>query len=228
MRFSAAAAIGLLSCVGALLASPAQAAVINLQADLPGSGKGSTFCGAGNAVTLAIDKGGYTVVLSGGVDLGPDITFLPASASVLYGTSGTYGNGCAGQSGYQNPLTIEFFQSGTTNYLDVTNFFVDLYNGNTVAVDYTLADDLGNSATFNIGNNLSGGQQTFGFAAAGHTFTITAGAANGGCCDWDFFINNIGFNEALPWVVPEPGSLALLVSGALAGWATRRRRQAVA
>ena len=216
-------ASGCLSLALLAFAGAAQATVINLQTDLPGSGRGPVFCGAGDAVTLSVDKGGYTVRLSGGVDLGPNIANLPANASVLYGSSGTYGNDC-GQSGYTNPLTIEFFAVGTSDALNVTNFFVDLYNGNTVPVEYTLADDLGHSAAFVIGSNFTSGEKTFGFAAAGSRFTITAGEAPNGCCDWDFFINNIGFNEALPGTVPEPGTLALLGLAGVAAAGIRRRR----
>ena len=60
------------------------------------------------------------------------------------------------------------------------------------------------------------------FAAAGDSITVTAGPAVGGCCTWDFFIDNIHFNEPLP--APEPSTLALL-GAALAGISFTRRRK---
>jgi hypothetical protein len=51
------------------------------------TGAGPAFCGAGNAQTLTISAGGYDVRISGGSPLGPNINFLPASASIAYGTA---------------------------------------------------------------------------------------------------------------------------------------------
>ena len=223
-RFVASVAGGLML---SLCAPGASAAVINFQDHVTGSGP--AFCGAGNAQTLTITMGVYDVVFSGGAALGPGILNLPATASVAYGTS-DFANGCDSQSGYTNPLTIQFFATGTSTALNVNNFFVDLYNGNTVAVDYTLTDNLSNSATFNVGQNLAGGQHTFGFASAGSAFTITGGVADGGCCAWDFFINNVGFNEDLPTgsTVPEPATLGLTGLALLGMYGARRQAKSLA
>lgn len=227
-RALAASAVSVAALIFA--AAPATAVVINFDASgIPGNG--TMFVGAGDAEFVTITAGGYDVVLSGGVMLGPDIAFLPADSGVAYGTADFANSN--GQSGYFNILTIQFFDAGTTNPANVTNFFVDVFNGNTIPVDYTLADDLGTSFTFNIADNLSSGRRTFGIATAGNTITIAGELqdpeATDPCfCAWDFFINNIGFNEALPpgsgpQPVPEPAIPALLalLPPALM-WARRR------
>ena len=204
---------------------PAHATVINLQA-AGVVGTGCCFASAGNAETVSVTAGGYTVVLNGGTPLGPNIANLPASDSIAYGTADTF---TVGETGYTNPLTVQFFQAGTSTPENVNNFFLSLYNGNTVNVDYTLQDNLGNTATFNIPPNFSSGQQVFGFTAAGNSFTIAGGPAVGGCCGWDFFIDNIGFNQALPGI-PEPATWAMMLVGFFGLGATMRARrgQAVA
>jgi hypothetical protein len=215
---------------------PAHATVINLQS-AGVTGTGSVFCGAGNAESVTVNAGGYTVVLSGGTPLGPGITNLPATASIAYG-SADFANECDGQSGYTDPITIQFFKGGTSTPEDVNNFFINLYNGNTVNIDYTLEDNLGHGEMFNVGNNFSSGQQTFGFASAGSSFIIKGAISTTGCCSWDFFVNDIGFDQALPpgsqnggtpiGSAPEPGTLALLGMGISAlGLALGRRKSRV-
>lgn len=218
------------------LARSASATVVNLQA-AGVMGTGSYFASAGNAETVSITAGGYTIVLTGGTPLGPGISNLPATDSIAYGTNNNF-TGAAGETGYTNPITIQFFEAGTTTPEDVTNFFLNLYNGNTVNVDYTLEDNLGNGEIFNVGSNLLSGQQTFGFASAGNSFTITAGPATDGI--WDFFVDNIGFNQALPpgstnggmpiGATPEPSSwgLMLIGFGALLFVAYRRATRSIA
>jgi hypothetical protein len=213
------------------LVSPAYALIINLQASGV-TGTGCCFAQAGNAEQVSITTGGYTVVLSGGTPLGPNISNLPATDSIAYGTSDTY---TVGESGYTNPIKINFYAADTNTPKNVTNFFSNVYNGNTVSVKYTLANSLGNALTYTIGNNFSGGQQTFGLPSVGSSsFTILAGPAIGGCCGWDYFVDDIGFNQALPSgstnggtpVVPLPAAFWLLLSGLGGLGALSRRGQA--
>ncbi len=211
-----------LAVAGGLSLSPkANATVINLQA-AGVTGTGCCFATAGDAQSVSVTAGGYTVVLNGGTPLGPNIANLPATDSIAYGTDDNY---TVGEVGYTNPITIQFFAAGTSTPQNVTNFFVNLYNGNTVSVDYTLADNLGHAKTFSIPPNFSGGQQTFGFPAAGNLITVTAGAAAGGCCGWDYFVDDIGFNQAIPGV-PEPATWAMMLIGIGAiGFGLRRAKR---
>jgi hypothetical protein len=225
-RFVLASAAALATFATLGLGTSADATVINLQA-AGVTGTGCCFASAGNAQTVSVTAGGDTVVLNGGTPLGPDIASLPASDSIAYGTSDTY---TVGETGYTNPLTLQFFAAGTTTPQNVNNFFLNLYNGNTVSVDYTVQDNLGDSVTFLIPPNFSSGRQAFGFPSAGNSFTITAGPAVGGCCGYDFFIDDIGFNQALPGV-PEPATWTMMLIGfAGIGSVVRRRatRSAVA
>jgi len=205
----------------------AQATVINLQA-AGVTGTGSTFCGAGNAQDVTVTAGGYKVVLSGGTPLGPNITNLPATDSIAYGTEDPGSMFCdppPNPTGYSNPVTISFFDALTNSPEDVSNFFVTLYNGNTATIAYTLSDNLGNSLTFNLASNLSGGNEVVGFPAAGDVISLFAGPSPANaCCEWDFFFNDIGFNQPIP--TPEPLTLWLFGSG-LAGAAWMRRRKRV-
>jgi hypothetical protein len=211
-------------------ATAAQAVVINFQDYVAGTGP---MFGVSNAKTITITTGGYDVVFGGGVDLGPNATNMPATASVVYGTA-DFAN-TNGYSGYTNPITIQFFNATTHAKASVNNFFMDLYNGNTAPVDYTVQDNLGHGAVFNLADNMSSGQHTFGFASAGDSFTVSAGPAVNGCCEWDFELNNVGFNELLPpgsdnghpiSPVPEPTTNAMLLAGlGLIGFVTYRRRK---
>ena len=105
-------------------------------------------------------------------------------------------------SGFTNPLVVTF-------PVPITNFFLDVLNGNVIPVDYQLADNMGNTASFDLVPNLSGGQKTIGFV----TITALDGQSTPGGITWDYFIDNIHFDEPLPNQVPEPGTLGLLASG---------------
>jgi len=168
----------------------------------------STFAAAGNAQTLNIATTIGTVTISGGVILTAAAN-LPADQTSIYGTAGNAANiGVTVGSGFTNPLVVTF-------PVPITNFFLDVLNGNVISVNYQLADNMGNTASFGLVPNLSGGQKTIGFAATGTQVTISAlnGQNTPGGITWDYFIDNIHFDEPLPNLVPEPGTLGLLAAG---------------
>jgi hypothetical protein len=181
----------------------------------------STFAAVAAPGAQTITLSGAT--FSGGVIL-TNATNLPANETSIYGTADFANSNPQYTTAVTNPLTVTFASP-------VQNFFLDVLNGNTVAVNYTVADNAGHSATFLVPPNLSSGSQLIGFAATGTIVTITAGPAVGGCCGWDFFIDNVSFNEPLPpsLTTPLPGALPLFATGlgvlGLLGW---RRKKAAA
>lgn len=170
------------------------------------------------AQTLTINAGGVDVTFEGGAILSGTAN-LPGNATATYGTADFLSGGL-------NPITITFSQT-------VNNFFLDIFNGNTVAVDYEISDGNGNSQTFNLPANNVGGFVTAGLVFTGNQITITGlmPPANA-CCAFDFFIDNINFNAPLPpgtigGEVPVPAALPLFLGAlAMGGAATRRRKKA--
>jgi hypothetical protein len=168
----------------------------------------TTFAAAGNAQTLSILTSIGTVTVSGGVIL-TNATNLPADETSIYGTAGNASNiGVSVGTGFTNPLVVTF-------PVPITNFFLDVLNGNVIPVTYQLSDNMGNSASFDLAPNLSGGQKTVGFAATGTVVDISAttGQATPTGMTWDFFIDNIHFDEPLPTSAPEPNVLLMLGLG---------------
>jgi hypothetical protein len=174
------------------------------------------FSGSQQTLNIVTSIGNVTV--SGGMILTQEAN-LPANQTSVYATA-LFDNIVVG---FSNPITVTFPQP-------ITNFFLNVYNGNTDNIDYTIADNAGNSATMSLIDNFSGGQSLMGFAAGGTVVTITAGPSTTGTA-WDFAIDNVTFNEPLPPdLVPEPGSARTLGGGltlitALVAWkrATRLR-----
>ena len=81
----------------------------------------------------------------------------------------------------------------------VNSFYLDVYNGQTFNVTYTVADNNGHSSSFVLVPNLASGTTQIGFNPANATsVTITSDAGSA----WDFSIDNIVFNEGLPTTVP--------------------------
>ncbi len=155
--------------------------------------------------TLTIPTSVGLVTVSGGTILQAEAN-LPADQTSVY-ASAHFDNLIAG---YSNPITLSFPQP-------INNFFLDVFNGNTDNVDYTVADNQAHSATFNLPDNFSNGQSLIGFAATGNKVTILAGPSTTGV-DWDFSIDNVTFNEPLPpSLTPEPESLGTIGLGLALG-----------
>ena len=144
--------------------------------------------------TIPITVSGITVTFNFGVILDQTAN-LPANQTALYGTASFV-------SGMANPLVITFSQP-------VTNFFLNLYNGQTTDATYNVSDNNGNSQNFTLPPNLSSGNTLVGIAATGSTITIEDISGSG---SWDFFIDNVTFNEPLP--TPDGGTtVGLLLIG---------------
>jgi hypothetical protein len=190
-----------------LICPPAFATLINF--DDQGLIDGQLFGNPMQVITLTnIGGTGIDVTFSGGTIL-TNATNFPANNTSVYGT---YFGGSTDYS-YTNPMTITFSQQ-------VTNFYMDLYNGQTSNRTFTVSDDIGNSTTATLVPNTASGQTLVAFAATGSVisiFDVTPGVST-----WDFLIDNIHFNEPLP-SVPEPSTMLLLVSG-LVGLAGLRKK----
>jgi hypothetical protein len=157
--------------------------------------------------TITVHVSGIDVTFSGGVIL-DHAANLPANQTALYGTASFV-------SGMTNPLTITFSQP-------VHNFFLNLYNGQTADAMYHVSDNNGNSQDFTLVPNLSSGNTLVGIPATGSTITIEDVTNSG---SWDFFIDNITFNEPLPPGLPDGGTTAwLLLMGLVAICAFSQRK----
>jgi hypothetical protein len=209
MRFKNVLIIALAICLGVIGIAPlANAELINF--DDQGLVGPSLFANVlSSPQHLNISTGIGNVQFDGGVILTATAN-LPANQTSIYGTiSPNFGTGAT----TLNPLTITFPSN-------ITNFFLDVYNGLTTNIDYRVSDNAGHSATFTLAPNLSGGTTQIGFAAAGDLVFVESITVP--TDTWDFFIDNIHFNEPLPGV-PVPGTFLLLGSGLAALVAARRK-----
>ena len=168
----------------------ASADIINLE-DQSGP---SVFGGPAQTLNYSTSSGPLSI--TGGTVL-TGTTNLPADETSVYGTA-FFGGGLS------NTITMTFTSP-------INNFFFDLLNGQTYTETFTVADNLGNSQSFTLAPNLSLGVVTVGFPTVGSVITITTADPS-----WDFFIDNIGFNQATPGTAtPEPGTMLLLGAGVL-------------
>jgi hypothetical protein len=208
--------LGALAVVlASFVAMAAPASAITIDFDSQGLSGPSTFAAAcavtcPQAVTVGTAAGNVT--FTGGVIL-TNTTFLPADQTSLYGTANF-------ASGLLNPITITFQNP-------VTNFLVDVLNGESFDVDYTVSDNNGNSSTFTLAPNLSSGATTIGFAATGTIVNVASVTIP--TSTFDFFMDNIQFDVPIVCSptgctssVPEPTTLWLL-GLSLAGLAVLRR-----
>lgn len=193
-KTSLVGALSLASIAFTALEESTFAAVINF--DDQGFSGPSQFDLAGDAQTLNIDTDAGNVTFIGGVIL-TNATNLPANRSTTYGTANNI-RGIRDNFTRQNPLVIEFENP-------VENFFLDVFNGVPIpSLNYTVADDIGNSSTFSLESNARGGFQKIGFQATGQRITITPDTSAAALEPrftrgaYDFLIDNVTFNTSLP------------------------------
>jgi len=199
----------LVSAVG--LALPAFADVI----DFESQPAGPSFYDEASPIPQTIVTDNTTI--TGGVIL-TNTAFLPADQTSVYGTTSFV-------SGMTNPIVL-------TNTDGFNNFFFDLLNGLTTPTSFEVADNEGHSRIFTgVASNTDDGEVLVGFASTGTQVTISD--ISGG--DWDFFIDNIHFDEALPPSLggspaPDGASTAGLLAAGVAGLAALAayRRRATA
>src|SRR4051794_38143324 len=113
---------------------------------------------------------------SGGAILSK-VAGLPADQTTVYGTWWD----CPG---YAPAITISFASP-------VSDFSVQVMNGDGVSVSYTVASNTGMTSTQTLASNANSGMATFSIPGGGITsVTITSASAF-----WDFFIDNVQFIE---------------------------------
>jgi hypothetical protein len=151
------------------------------------------FADAGPAQTLNITTSVGVVTFQGGV-------ILTAESSGV-NTSSVYATALVGN--LTNPITITF-------PIPLTNFSIEVCNGQPSSVSYLIADNAGHSQAFAL--PLSGIYQA-NFANVGTVITIMSVTAPSFPPlpypdPWSFAIDSISFEA-----VPEPSSIALAVAG---------------
>jgi hypothetical protein len=138
-----------------------------------------------NAPLVISTSTGVTASLYGGVTLS-GATNLPGDASTSYGTANPY----CDPSICFSEIEIDFSQP-------VINFSTFLINGNTVYVTYEVQDDTGGYTTVTLVDNFDSGVGTIALPPTDRiTKVYIDPLTSGGCCAWDYFIDNVSFAPA--------------------------------
>lgn len=157
---------------------------------------GPSYAYQTSASTIAVPTSVGAVTFSGGAILTNE-SFLPANPTSVYYSSYFLTGGL-------DLVTVTF-------PTEVTNFSMDVYNGETYAETFTAADDLGASSTVSVAGNSADGYTLVSLPGA--VTSVTIGTPD--TAWFDFSIDNIAFEASAgggggPVPAPEPGSLALL------------------
>jgi hypothetical protein len=197
LKFIVPAAFVLTTMTGA---GAAQAYVITFE-DMTGPASVALPVGTTSTTTITESTPIGAVNFSGGTILTSE-TNLPADESSLYYDSYLMGSSTG-------VITIAFPKA-------VSNFTVDVYNGEQSADVFTVSNGIGNSVTDLIAANTASGFAQVSIPQGGETFTISSESPGG----YDLSIDNVAFDQG----VPEPGAWALMIAGfGLAGGELRRR-----
>ncbi len=167
---------------------------------------GPSFAAQATVQSVTDNTTADAVTLSGGGLLTAE-SWLPADQTTVYYDSFLL-----------NPTTSNVMT--VTFATPVTNFSIDIYNGQNTTDTFAISNGLGETVDETIGPNNAGGFALASIAQGGTVFTITDLNATG----YDFSIDNLGFTIAggLPGGstgVPEPSvwSLMVVATGFLGG-----------
>ena len=178
VRFTRIAVLGLVMSL-ALVLGVGKAAAATTTIDFETLTGPSLFCApASPPLTIGV------ATFSGGVIM-DQVANLPANQTTVYGTSV-----CPG---YLPTITIAFSRP-------VSNLSLQVMNGETSTVSYTVASNLGGSVTKSLVANFSSGADTFALPDDGIT-SVTIGRTTASSF-WDFFIDNVVF-DAFPITTAE-------------------------
>jgi len=173
------------------VSSVAQAGIITFDAQ---GLTGPSYADEASAQNVTVSTTIGDVVFRGGAIL-TDEASLPADETSTYYTSFALSGGV-------DAITITFPQA-------ISNFFLNVYNGQVYPDTFTVADNVGNSNTVTLPSNSDGGVSLVSFPAAGTVVTISTSDTS----SFDFSIDNIGFDQATPSAAPEPSTWILLLAG---------------